>query len=284
MRVLFSCTEWDISLQLRWWWWTCVNLDSFPFFQKSKTSLKSSHLGNKKETSYHTKRKDSLSSSTSSVTSKDSSSQCPDRSHRNTHVKSSPPVTVSYVTIQCGTDGHSQIDNLGSDYVYHRRPFNRSHTMLESGSPLSLRLDRSKTTLISAKPAARPNLSRLNTNVRLSACAGTVMSGSLEGIANGTLRTAHWISENSIPSQQSTLQDMEDDCRVTDDSSSNITVFPKPSVPTHSYLVGMKGQGARSEYGFCGKPQTHLSHTPSASSFDPTDTSPELGFYHPRQR
>lgn len=175
-------------------------------------------------------------------------------------IKSSFPVTVSYVSIQGGDDAQLSMNVFSTEFVQNKKALIRSNTLLDPPAHTGLRFDRSKTSFLGPKLAARPKLSRLEADISLS---GTVSPSVASFPQNGV----GLIHEQGFGLVGPTVGSGSD-------SGHGHTTLSKPAMPSHAYLEGMRGLSASSEHSFHSVHQNLLPCSDDFSSLDaPFDPS-----------
>ena len=180
-------------------------------------------------------------------------------SDRTSRVKAAFPVTVSYVSIQGGDDAHFELDTLGGDLI-HKKALIRTPTLLDSPGRGGIRFDRSRTSFLNPKPATRPRLSRLDTDLGLGGGGGLGIGGGGGGGGGihhqGQNGSAHIPGGGggvsaSVPSSlghaggQHPLGPAYSPDTGTGGSGPSL---PKPAMPSPQYLEGPRGVSASAEH------------------------------------
>ncbi|KAL8562936.1 hypothetical protein ACOMHN_004628 [Nucella lapillus] len=197
--------------------------------KKARTAVKGGGPSQgRRDSRPNTHKESSSRTSPSSLTGKDASTSAhrQHRTDRTNHVKAAFPVTVSYVSIQGGDDARFELDALGVNLI-HKKALLRSPTLSDSaGRGGGIRFDRSRTTFLTPKPAARPRIGRRDTDLGMN-----VSSSFSAGHHNGSLppppHHSHILSPEGLGGYALSL--------------------PKPAMPSQSYLEGMKGVGGGME-------------------------------------
>ncbi|XP_070176149.1 uncharacterized protein [Littorina saxatilis] len=223
--------------------------------QKARSSPKGSGASNVRRDSGRPATHKESSTRTAPSTAKDTSSaqHRPHRADRTSHVKAAFPVTVSYVSIQGGDNAHFELDTLGSDLV-HKKALIRTPTLLESPGRGGIRFDRSKTSFLNPKPFTRPRLTRLDNDFGMNMGAGH---------QNGCSSSSSHPLSQSFP--QSLSQDGMGGFGVGGGGMGSN--FPKPAMPSQSYLEGLRGVSASSDH-FARSPHNHPSPSLTPRSCD----------------
>ena len=168
------------------------------------------------------------------------------------------PVTVSYVSIQGGDDQNLELDAIGPDFsAINKKTFLRSPTFLDNSSSSTLRVERSKTSLVPpgrhAKDVRSPN--SFNTSFNQDQYKGKFGKPDVaptEKIQARDITPSSWsttpVSQNSshsTPDFKSTP--LLGTASNYSNGKSPSQWLPKPTIPSSDYLDGNRGLGITSE-------------------------------------